>query len=71
MNWIRRERGRETYINLMAQYHPAGRVSGSEYPDINRTVSPCELEQGVNAFRFGGIVSARSRDELRSNGLRV
>lgn len=25
MNWVGRELGPETYVNLMAQYHPAGR----------------------------------------------
>lgn len=55
MNWIGRELGPETYVNLMAQYHPAGRVAGTEYPEINRCVSPSELEQAVDAFRSAGL----------------
>jgi putative pyruvate formate lyase activating enzyme len=55
MNWISRELGPETYVNLMAQYHPAGRVSGTEYPEINRTVSLSELEQAVGAVRSEGL----------------
>ncbi|HVO63852.1 MAG TPA: radical SAM protein [Terriglobales bacterium] len=55
MNWISRELGPETYVNVMAQYHPAGRVSGTDYPEINRTVSPSELAQAVAAFRSAGL----------------
>jgi putative pyruvate formate lyase activating enzyme len=55
MNWIGRELGPETYVNLMAQYHPAGRVAGTEYPEINRSISPSELEQAVDAFHSAGL----------------
>ena len=55
MNWISHELGPETYVNLMAQYHPAGRVCGTEYPEINRTISPSELELAYGAFRSAGL----------------
>ncbi len=55
MNWIRRELGPETYINLMAQYHPAGRVAAAEYPEINRLISSRELEQAMDACRSTGL----------------
>ena len=32
MNWISRELGPETYVNLMVQYHPACRVTEKQYP---------------------------------------
>jgi len=54
-NWIGRELGSETYVNLMAQYHPAGRVSDTAYPEINRCVSPSELEQAIDAFHSAGL----------------
>jgi putative pyruvate formate lyase activating enzyme len=54
MNWIRGELGPETYVNLMAQYHPACRVTEKQYPEINRCISPSELEQAVDAFRSAG-----------------
>jgi uncharacterized Fe-S radical SAM superfamily protein PflX len=50
-----RELGPETYVNLMAQYHPACRVAETEYPEINRCISPSELEQAVDAFRSAGL----------------
>ena len=55
MKWIRRELGPETYVNLMAQYRPAGRVDETEYPEINRCISPGELEQAMEEFRSAGL----------------
>jgi len=55
MNWISRELGLETYVNLMVQYHPACRVTEKQYPEINRCISPSELEQAVDAFRSAGL----------------
>jgi putative pyruvate formate lyase activating enzyme len=55
MNWISRELGPETYVNLMVQYHPACRVTEKQYPEINRCISPSELEQAVGAFRSAGL----------------
>ncbi len=55
MNWISRELGPETYVNLMVQYHPACHVTEKQYPEINRCISPSELEQAVGAFRSAGL----------------
>jgi putative pyruvate formate lyase activating enzyme len=55
MNWISRELGPETYVNLMAQYRPACRVTEKPYPEINRWISPSELEHAVDAFRSAGL----------------
>lgn len=55
MNWIGRELGPETYVNLMAQYHPAGRVGTGHYPEIDRCVSRTEIEQAVDVFHSAGL----------------
>jgi len=55
MNWISRELGPETYVNLMAQYHPTYRVTEEQYPEINRCISSKELKQAVDAFRSAGL----------------
>jgi putative pyruvate formate lyase activating enzyme len=55
MNWISRELGPETYVNLMAQYRPACRVTEKQYPEINRCISSSELQQAVGAFRLAGL----------------
>jgi len=54
MRWIARELSRETYVNVMAQYYPAGKVSRNEYPEINRRVLPSEYERALDeAWRAG------------------
>ena len=52
--WIARELSPTTYLNVMAQYYPAGKVSRSEYPEINRRVLPSEYEKALDeAYRAG------------------
>jgi putative pyruvate formate lyase activating enzyme len=36
LEWVVRELGPDTYVNLMDQYYPAGKVSAASYPEINR-----------------------------------
>jgi len=42
LEWIARELGPDTYVNLMDQYRPAGRVSNKRYPEINRPLTSRE-----------------------------
>ncbi len=52
MRWIARELSPTTYVNVMAQYYPAGKVS--EYAEINRRVTPREYERALDeAWRAG------------------
>jgi putative pyruvate formate lyase activating enzyme len=54
MRWIAQELSPRTYVNVMAQYYPAGKVSGTEYAEINRRVTPCEYETALDeAWRAG------------------
>ena len=55
MQWIARELGADTYVNLMAQYHPACRVSESEYPEIDRCITASEFQQALDAFYVAGL----------------
>lgn len=45
LSWVAEELGPETYVNLMGQYHPAGRVSDDRYPEINRRLESGELAE--------------------------
>jgi putative pyruvate formate lyase activating enzyme len=56
MQWITRELGADTYVNLMAQYHPAGHVSETEYPEIDRCITGTEFRQALDAFYTAGLV---------------
>jgi len=54
MRWIVRELSPTTYVNVMAQYYPAAKVSRSEFPEINRRLTPTEYEQALDqAWRAG------------------
>ena len=53
LEWIARELGPDTWVNLMAQYHPAGRAA--EFPELSRRVSPAEFQQAVQDARSAGL----------------
>lgn len=55
MEWVARELGPNTYVNVMAQYYPAGKVSGQEYVEINRHLTPQEFQQALAAARAAGL----------------
>ncbi|MBZ5682856.1 MAG: hypothetical protein LAO24_22415 [Acidobacteriia bacterium] len=56
MQWIVRELGADTYVNLMAQYHPACRVGETEYPEINRRITGREFRKALDEFHAAGLV---------------
>ncbi|MFB3923036.1 MAG: radical SAM protein [Terriglobia bacterium] len=69
MSWIARELSPATYVNVMPQYYPAGKVSRSEYPEIDRRITPAEYETALdNAWR-AGLKRLDSR-RLSSQGIR-
>jgi putative pyruvate formate lyase activating enzyme len=43
LEWIARELGPESYVNLMDQYRPEGKVNNSMYPEINRRLTRAEF----------------------------
>ncbi len=68
MRWVAEELGPDTYVNVMAQYYPAGKVSKKEYVEINRHVSSQEFEEALAAARGAGLrrLDARSAGQLVS-----
>jgi len=55
LDWVARELGTDTYINLMAQYSPAGKVNDREYVEINRHITGDEFQQALTAARAAGL----------------
>ncbi len=55
MQWIARKLSPDTYVNLMAQYRPAGHVTAKQYPEINRCITATEFQQARDAFRAAGL----------------
>lgn len=45
----------DTYVNVMAQYHPAGKVSSDRYAEINRRVLPAEYSAAVKKAESLGL----------------
>jgi putative pyruvate formate lyase activating enzyme len=44
LTWLARRLGPGTYVNLMDQYRPAGRVTGNRYRELQRRVKRTEYE---------------------------
>ncbi|MGH9789833.1 MAG: radical SAM protein, partial [Candidatus Acidiferrales bacterium] len=62
MQWVARELGPDTYVNVMAQYYPAGKVNSRDYVQINRHVSADEFQGAVDEAHAAGLrrLDARS-----------
>jgi putative pyruvate formate lyase activating enzyme len=45
LQWIVERLGRETYVNLMDQYYPAGKVDATQYPELNRRLTSREFSE--------------------------
>ncbi len=60
LEWLARELGTDTYINLMDQYRPAGRVCAEHYPEIDRRLSSSEFR---TALEIAGALGLARLDE--------
>jgi putative pyruvate formate lyase activating enzyme len=56
LRWLATELGPATYVNLMDQYRPAGKVGDGRFPEIARRVSPAEYRHAV---AFAGALGLR------------
>ena len=71
LEWLARELSPDTYVNVMAQYRPAGRVGEPEggarlFPEIDRRPRAAEIEAAYEAGRRAGLWRF---DERRLAGL--
>ena len=55
MRFLAEEISPDTYVNLMAQYRPAGRVGGGHYPEIDRSITAVEMDAAYQAARDAGL----------------
>lgn len=56
--WIAGEISRETYVNIMDQYHPAWQVSGraeEKYPALRRRITADEYVRAIRIARDAGL----------------
>jgi putative pyruvate formate lyase activating enzyme len=66
LRFVAEDLGRGTYVNLMAQYYPSGRVGSDEYQEINRHVYREEYEAALELAESLGL----ARLDQRSKGER-
>ncbi|MBI4513996.1 MAG: radical SAM protein, partial [Gemmatimonadetes bacterium] len=66
LRWIRDELGPDTYVNVMDQYYPAGKVSEALYPELNRRLT---REEFLQAQRIAKSLGLRRLDERRPHPL--
>lgn len=55
MRFLAEEVSTDTYVNIMAQYYPAGKVSSEKYAEINRRTTTPEVLQAVQLAKEAGL----------------
>ncbi len=55
LTWIAETLGPATYVNLMDQYRPAGKVNGDRYPEIDRPLTSSEFAEAQAIARELGL----------------
>jgi putative pyruvate formate lyase activating enzyme len=55
MEFLAREVSPHTYVNVMAQYYPAGRVSAEKFAEINRRINHAEHARAMAAALEAGL----------------
>jgi putative pyruvate formate lyase activating enzyme len=66
LNWIAQELGPDTYVNVMAQYYPAGKVNASEHAEISRSITLGEFQQALDLASEAGLRHLDNRSVLRA-----
>jgi putative pyruvate formate lyase activating enzyme len=64
MEFLAREVSPHTYVNLMAQYYPAGRVTAEKFAEINRRITRPELAEAFAVAREAGLYRFDERRTL-------
>ena len=55
MKFLAKEVSPHTYVNIMAQYHPAHKVTEDKFPEINCRITPQEYTDAVSAAQKAGL----------------
>lgn len=55
LRFLAQEISPHTFVNLMAQYYPAGQVGPHRYPELNRRLQPEEYRQALRLARAYGL----------------
>ena len=55
MKFLAKEVSPHTYVNIMAQYHPANKVTEDKFPEINRRITRQEYKEAISAAQKAGL----------------
>src|SRR5215831_14645496 len=66
LQWVARELGPDTYVNVMSQYFPAGKVTANEHAEINRKINLREFQEALDAAHEAGLRRLDARAPLRA-----
>lgn len=55
MRFLAEEVSPNTYVNMMNQYYPAGKVSAEQYAEINRRITTSEYLEALSKAREAGV----------------
>jgi putative pyruvate formate lyase activating enzyme len=55
MRFLAEEVSEDTYVNIMEQYYPAGRVNSEKFEEINRRVSGNEYKSALDQAKEAGL----------------
>lgn len=66
MRFLVTELSPDTYVNIMAQYRSANKVSAESYSEINRMVTPAEYDEAVRIARKHGLRRFDLQDSWRN-----
>jgi putative pyruvate formate lyase activating enzyme len=64
MQWLAQEVSPDTYVNVMAQYRPAHRVTAGKFAEINRPVTAREVALALAEARAAGLQRFDERQPL-------
>lgn len=64
MRFIATEISADTYVNIMAQYYPAGKVDSENYSQINRNITDAEYEEAIAIAHEEGLHRLDPREKL-------
>ncbi len=62
MRFLAQDISTDTYVNMMDQYRPAGKVTANRYPQINRSTSKKEHQEALQIAREEGLYRFDERD---------
>ena len=64
MRFIAEEISTNTYVNIMAQYYPAGKVNDAQYGEINRYITDSEFKEAIEIAHEEGLFRLDPREKF-------